>query len=162
YPSGGAESMLSVPVGLVDVPAQQRREPLVAELFASKGNVGIVGAPQSGKSTLLRTLLCSLALSHGPEQVQFYCLDFGGGGLGSLPRLPHVGSVANRLDRDRVTRTVLEMRNLLARREDLFTRYNVDSIAGYRRARASGAYRDEDPYGDVFLVVDGWYTVRQD
>ncbi len=162
YPVGGPEATLSVPVGLVDVPAQQRREPLVANLFGSKGNVGVIGAPQSGKSTLLRTLICALALTHGPEQVQFYCLDFGGGGLASLARLPHVGSVANRLDRDRVTRTVLEMRNLLARREDLFTRHNVDSIAGYRRARTAGTYHDEDPYGDVFLVVDGWYTVRQD
>jgi hypothetical protein len=73
-----------------------------------------------------------------------------------------MGSIANRLDRDRVTRTVLEVTNLMARREAIFAEHNIDSMATYRRARRRGEYADADPYGDVFLVVDGWYTVRQD
>lgn len=152
---------LSVPVGLIDLPAQQRRELLVAELAGSKGNVAVVGGPQAGKSTLLRTLICSLALTHTAAEVQFYCLDFGGT-LNSLAGMPHVGSVANRLDRDRVTRTVSEIMNLMTQREALFAAHNIDSMASYRRARARGAFTDTDPYGDVFLVVDGWYTIRQD
>jgi S-DNA-T family DNA segregation ATPase FtsK/SpoIIIE len=153
---------LTVPLGLLDLPAQQRRDLLVADLSGSKGNVGIVGGPQSGKSTLLRTLICGLALTHTAAEVQFYCLDFGGGSLAPLARLPHVGSVANRLDRDRVTRTVQELTNLVALRENLFSTHNIDSMASYRRARRGGAFHDVDPYGDVFLVVDGWYTIRQD
>ncbi|UOZ06921.1 type VII secretion protein EccCa [Amycolatopsis sp. WQ 127309] len=152
---------LNVPVGLIDLPAQQRRELLTANLAGSKGNVAVVGGPQSGKSTLLRTLICSLALTHTAAEVQFYCLDFGGT-LTALAGLPHVGSVANRLDRDRVTRTVLEVTNLMARREAIFAEHNIDSMTSYRRARQAGRYRDIDPYGDVFLVVDGWYTIRQD
>ncbi|RSN39949.1 secretion protein EccC [Amycolatopsis sp. WAC 04197] len=152
---------LDVPVGLIDLPAQQRRELLSANLAGSKGNIAIVGGPQSGKSTMVRTVICSLALTHSANEVQFYCLDFGGG-LTALASLPHVGSVANRLDRDRVTRTVLEVTNLMARRESIFAEHNVDSMASYRRARREGRFLDLDPYGDVFLVVDGWYTVRQD
>ena len=53
----------------------------------------MVGAPQSGKSTALRTLICALALTHTPAEVQVYCLDFGGGGLAALRDLPHVGGV---------------------------------------------------------------------
>ncbi len=152
---------LRATVGLIDVPAQQRREPLVADLSGASGNVAVVGGPQSGKSTLLRTLIAGLALTHTAEQAQFYCLDFGGA-LGSLARLPHVGSVANRLDRDRVSRTVLEVCRLLTTREALFAEHNIDSMAAYRRARRRGEHRDADPYGDVFLVVDGWYTLRGD
>ncbi len=152
---------LRAPVGLIDLPAQQRRELLTADLSGAGGNVGVVGGPQTGKSTLLRTVIASLALTHSAAQVQFYCLDFGGT-LSSLSGLPHVGSVANRLDRDRVTRTVLEVTNLLARREALFAEHNIDSMATYRRARRDGRFLDVDPYGDVMLVVDGWYTVRQD
>ncbi|MFD2419608.1 type VII secretion protein EccCa [Amycolatopsis pigmentata] len=152
---------LTVPVGLLDLPAQQRRELLTADLSGSKGNAAIVGGPQSGKSTLLRTLICALAVTHTAEEVQFYCLDFGGT-LSALSGMPHVGSVANRLDRDRVTRTVLEVTNLMARREGIFAEHNIDSMTSYRKARREGKYRDLDPYGDVFLVVDGWYTIRQD
>lgn len=152
---------LTVPVGLIDVPAQQRRDPLIADLSGSKGNAAVVGGPQSGKSTLLRTLITALALTHSAAEVQFYCLDFGGT-LSALAKLPHVGSIANRLDRDRVTRTVLEVSNLMARREALFAEHNIDSMTSYRRARKNGNLTDVDPYGDVFLVVDGWYTIRAD
>ncbi|ONI87837.1 secretion protein EccC [Actinosynnema sp. ALI-1.44] len=152
---------LTVPVGLIDLPAQQKRELLVADLSGSKGNAAIVGGPQSGKSTMLRALMASLALTHTAAEVQFYCLDFGGT-LTALAKLPHVGSVANRLDRDRVTRTVLEVTNIMTRREAIFAEHNIDSMATYRRARREGRYTDIDPYGDVFLVVDGWYTIRQD
>ncbi len=34
-------------------------------------------------------------------------------------------------------------------------------MATYRRRRAAGEFAD-DPFGDVFLVVDGWGTLRQD
>ncbi|MEV6636910.1 type VII secretion protein EccCa [Actinoplanes sp. NPDC051470] len=162
-PVGGyGTGQLSVPIGLVDLPAQQRRELLVANLAGSAGNMGVVGGPQAGKSTLLRTLICALALTHTASEVQFYCLDFGGGAMSSLSRLPHVGGVAGRLDRDKVTRTVLEMTNLMARREVIFSQHGIDSMVNYRRARAAGNFHDVDPYGDVFLVVDGWYTIRQD
>ncbi|GHH56492.1 type VII secretion protein EccC [Lentzea cavernae] len=152
---------LTVPVGLIDLPAQQRRELLVADVSGSRGNVAVVGGPQSGKSTLLRTFIAGLALTHTAAEVQFYCLDFGGS-LTALAGLPHVGSVANRLDRDRVTRTVLEVTSLMAKREAIFAEHNIDSMASYRRARKQGRHLDADPYGDVFLVVDGWYTIRQD
>lgn len=154
-------SALSIPVGMIDLPAQQRRDLLAADLASENGNVGIAGGPQSGKSTLLRTLISALALTHTAAEVQFYCLDFGGT-LSSLAKLPHMGSLANRLDRDRVTRTVLEMGNLLAQREQLFALNNIDSMATYRKARRQGKFADVDPYGDVFLVVDGWFSIRAD
>ena len=37
----------------------------------------------------------------------------------------------------------------------------MDGIAAYRAARARGEFAD-DGYGDVFLVVDGWPTLRKD
>jgi S-DNA-T family DNA segregation ATPase FtsK/SpoIIIE len=154
-------STLTVPLGLIDLPAQQRRDLLVADLSGSKGNAAVVGGPQSGKSTMLRTLISALALTHSAREVQFYCLDFGGT-LSSLAELPHVGSIANRMDRDRVTRTVLEVCDIMARRETIFAEHNIDTMATYRRARKQGRYTDIDKYGDVFLVVDGWFTIRAD
>ncbi|MFI0793264.1 type VII secretion protein EccCa [Micromonospora rubida] len=156
-PYGG----LRVPVGLVDRPFEQRRETLVADLEGAKGHAAVVGAPRSGKSSLLRTLVSGLALTHTPREVQFYILDFGGGAMAALTGLPHVGGVANRRDRERVTRTVAEVSDILDQREEFFGRHDVESMAAYRRARAAGQHAD-DPFGDVFLVVDGWFTLHQE
>ncbi|MFJ9631625.1 type VII secretion protein EccCa [Streptomyces sp. NPDC101175] len=154
------QGALRVPLGMVDRPFEQLRELLTADLSGADGHIGLVGAPQTGKSTLLRTLMLSLALTHTPGEVQFYCLDFGGGGLVSTAGLPHVGSVATRLERDRVLRTVEELTQLLEQREQLFAARGLESMSAYRALRADGTI--DDPFGDVFLVVDGWATLRQD
>jgi S-DNA-T family DNA segregation ATPase FtsK/SpoIIIE len=155
---------LSVPVGIIDRPTEQRRDPLLADLTGSGGHVGIVGGPQSGKSTLLRSLVMSLALTHTPREVQLFCLDFGGGALSTLAGLPHVGSVTGRLDPERVGRTIAEAKTLLAERERRFAEQGVDSIAAYRELIRAGTLPPDadDAFGDLFLVVDGWGTLRQD
>jgi DNA segregation ATPase FtsK/SpoIIIE, S-DNA-T family len=157
-PDGGS---LTVPVGVVDRPYEQRHDPLVVDLSGSAGHAAVVGGPRSGKSTLLRTLVVSMALTHTPTEVQFYCLDFGGGGLLALADLPHVGGVAGRLEPEKVRRTVAELELIVDRREQRFRELGIDSMATYRARRRRGELAD-DPHGDVFLVVDGWLTVRQD
>ncbi|MER6991883.1 type VII secretion protein EccCa [Saccharopolyspora hirsuta] len=152
---------LRVQVGVIDRPFEQRHEPLVADLSGAGGNVLVAGGPQSGKSTLLATLITGLALTHTPREVQFYGLDFGGGLLSSLAGLPHVGGVTGRLDAERMMRTINQVNALLEEREQRFAELGVDSMATYRRRRAAGEFAD-DPHGDVFLVVDGWTTIRQD
>ncbi|MDH2425078.1 type VII secretion protein EccCa [Sphaerisporangium sp. TRM90804] len=148
-------------LGIVDRPFEQRRDPLGVDLSGAAGHLAIVGSPQSGKSTLLRTLIAGMALTHTPREVQFYCLDFGGGTLSSLEGLPHVGGVASRLDGDRVRRTVAEVTALMHEREREFTQLGIDSFATYRRQVADGTITG-NRFGDVFLVVDGWLTVRQE
>ncbi|HEY1319854.1 MAG TPA: type VII secretion protein EccCb, partial [Streptosporangiaceae bacterium] len=148
-------------LGIVDRPFDQRRDLLWADLSSAAGHAAVVGAPRSGKSTMLRTMLASLALLHTPAEVQFYCLDFGGGTLSTLAGLPHTGGVASRLESERVRRTVAEVQSLLVHREKEFAERRVESIATYRRMRATGEVTG-DPYGDVFLVVDNWLTLRQE
>ncbi|MFI2368655.1 type VII secretion protein EccCa [Streptomyces sp. NPDC018833] len=154
---------LVVPLGVVDKPFEQRRDTLYRDFSGAAGHMQIVGGPQSGKSTLLRTLISAFALTHTPQEVQFYGLDFGGGGMSSIAGLPHVGGVASRLDPERVRRTVAEVYGILSRREEYFRSAGIDSIATYRRLRARGEISVTDqPWGDVFLVIDGWGNFRSD
>ena len=159
--SQAAVEDLRIPVGLADRVFEQRREPTLVELSGAAGNVAVIGAPQSGKSAALRTLCLALAATHPPERIQLYCLDFGGG-LGPLRQLPHVGAIACRRDVELVRRTVADLTALLRRREALFTRHGLDSMAAYRHHRATGVDDTEDPFGDVFLIVDGWAALRQE
>ncbi|WP_040511427.1 type VII secretion protein EccC [Gordonia soli] len=167
----GVPGDLRVAVGIVDRPYEQRRDPFVLELAGAAGNVAVVGGPQSGKSTTLRTIIMSAAATHTPEQVQFYCLDFGGGSLAGIAGLPHVGSVASRGDMDAVRRTVAEVAAVVRDRELLFARLGIESMRDYRQRRAEwfagGAIDPADPlagdrHGDVFLVLDGVSVLRNE
>ncbi|MFI2761290.1 type VII secretion protein EccCa [Streptomyces echinatus] len=160
YESAGR---LIVPAGLVDKPYEQRRDRLMLDFSGAAGHMQILGGPQSGKSTLLRTLICSFALTHTPHEVQFYGLDFGGGGMAAVDGLPHVGGIASRLDPERVRRTVSEVYGVLTRREEYFRTAGIASIADFRTRRARGEISVTDqPWGDVFLVIDGWGNFRTD
>lgn len=130
---------LAAPVGFVDLPLEHRRAPLIVDAGGAGGNVAVVGAPQTGKSTAVKTLITSLACLHDSTRIQFYCIDFGGGALSDLSCVPHVGSVAPRSDRELVRRTVVHVESLL-------------------RSRESSTGRS----GDLFLVIDGWPAFREE
>ncbi|MGV9797664.1 type VII secretion protein EccCb [Mycobacterium sp. NPDC003449] len=144
-------------LGIMDEPRRHRQEVWGVDVSAAGGNIAIGGAPQTGKSTFLQTLVLSAAATHSPRQVQFYCIDLGGGGLMYLEDLPHVGGVVTRAEPDRVNRAVAEVKTVLRAREQVFKQYRVGSIAAYRDMRDDpNSPAAQDPFGDVFLVIDGW------
>jgi type VII secretion protein EccCb len=144
-------------LGIMDEPRRHRQEVWGVDVSAAGGNIAIGGAPQTGKSTFLQTMMLSAAATHTPRQVQFYCVDLGGGGLMYLEDLPHVGGVATRSEPDRVNRMVAEVKAVLRQREAMFKQYRVGSIATYRQLREDPNHpASADPFGDVFLVIDGW------
>jgi len=156
-------SRLEVVLGRLDRPLEQRTEPLRLDFAGRGGHLAVVGAPRTGKSTLLRTLIASLVWSHTPLEARFYCLDLGGGGLDALAAAPHVGGVAGRLEGEAVLRAVRQMRTELEEREEVFRRHGLDSIAHarrLRRVRPDDANELELP--DLFLVIDGWDTLKRD
>jgi DNA segregation ATPase FtsK/SpoIIIE, S-DNA-T family len=149
---------LTFPLGIVDRPLEQRRENLALSLAGAGGHMAVVGGPRSGKSTVLRSVVTGLALTHTPLETQFYVLDFGGGTFTPLVGLPHVAGVATRSEPDVVRRVVAEVEGIVNARERYFRAQGIDSVETYRTRRAQG--RADDGYGDVFLVVDGWSTIR--
>ena len=132
------------PLGEIDRPFEMRRDALVFDATSSAGNMVIHGGPKSGKSTALQTFILSAAALHSPRDVTFYCLDYGGGQLGPLADLAHVGSVASPLEPERIRRTFGELEQLL--------------LARQRR----GATDRDDGYGEVFLVIDNLYAFSRD
>ncbi len=151
---------LMVPVGVVDKPFEQLRDLLWVNLTGSAGHTVVVGGPHSGKSTAARSLVLSLALTHTPSEVQVFGLDFGGGGLSALAGLPHVAGIADRQDEERCRRIVATLTALLDEREAAFREQGIDSMEAFRRRRAANG--ETFGYGDVFLVVDNWLTLKQD
>ncbi|MFV0374715.1 type VII secretion protein EccCa [Microbacterium sp.] len=158
-PSWRERGRLTVPIGIVDVPLEQRRKTWVLDLAGAQGHVAVVGGPLSGKSTVARAIVAALALTHTPREVQFFVIDFGGS-FTSLRDLPHLAGVATRGEPEVLRRTVAEINALLNAREAFFRRHGIDSIDTYRARREQGVA--DDGYGDIFLVVDGWEIIRAD
>ncbi|MFB4424319.1 type VII secretion protein EccCa [Streptomyces sp. QL37] len=152
---------LQVPLGLLDDPTKQWQGQWFLDLTVAGGHAAFIGGPQSGKTTLLRTLVLSLALTHTPQEVGVYGLDLVGGGLQALSGLPHVGGVAGRADRERAGRTVEEVRNMLATREDLFREYGIDSVEQLRTLHAAGRL-PQLASAEIVLVIDGFGALRDD
>ncbi|MDQ3404462.1 MAG: type VII secretion protein EccCa [Actinomycetota bacterium] len=152
---------LQIPLGIIDKPFEQRRDLLWADFSGAAGHAAIAGGPQSGKSMMLRTLIMSMALTHTAEEAQFYCLDLGGGTLATLEGLPHVGGVAGRRDPDKARRMVAEVTSIVGDREQRFRDMRIDSMTDFRNRKRRGELT-EDPFGDVFLIVDGWLSFRQE
>jgi DNA segregation ATPase FtsK/SpoIIIE, S-DNA-T family len=149
-----APGWLRVPVGVVDRPLGQVQEPLLLDLAGSAGHLAVVGAPRTGKSTLLCTIVAALAAAHPPDEVQAYAVDLGGGFLHRLGELAHVGAVCGPREPERVHHLVRELRNLVSERERRFRDLGVDSMASWHELRRSGL--DLGGYGEVLLLVDNW------
>ncbi len=138
------------PLGEIDKPFEMRRDPLMFDARSSAANMVIHGGPKSGKSTAVQTFVMSAAQLHSPQEVTFYCLDYGGGKLRELENLAHVGSVASPLEPERIRRTFGELEQLLRSRQ----RREV-----FRDRQGSAL---NDGFGEVFLVVDNLYAFSRD
>ena len=159
-PSWRERGDLVVPLGITDIPLEQRREYYSVDLGGAGGHDAVIGVPLSGKSTALRSLVMGLALTRTPAEVQVYVVDLGGGTFSTMLDLPHLAGVATRDEPDVVARIVAEVAALLDDRERFFKANRIDSIQTYRHERAAG--RLDDGYGDVFLIIDGWSTLKTD
>jgi len=153
---------LSVPLGTVDRPTEQRTDPLALDFTGAGGHLAVVGAPRMGKSTILRTLVASFVWRYTPAEARFYAIDFGGGLLGTLAGAPHVGGVAGKLQREAVQRVVRQLRAEIEDREETFRALGVESMQDIRALRRQAQLPEGIDLPDTFLLVDGWEAFKRE
>jgi S-DNA-T family DNA segregation ATPase FtsK/SpoIIIE len=168
HPSRGTQALtwphlgsITAPIGVADLPEEPAQRTFLLDFTGWAGHLAVVGAPQSGKSTLLRTVVTSLIATHTPDEARIYAVDYGGGSLFPLAGAPHIGDVCGRLEPDKARRVITHVRSLIDEREARFRDLAIDSPTAMREQRASGVVGPE--FGsDVFLVIDGWGSARED
>jgi S-DNA-T family DNA segregation ATPase FtsK/SpoIIIE len=148
-------------IGLEDRPSDQQQSPWELDFTRAGGNIMVLGRPQSGRSTVMRTIAASLSLTYTPKQVAIYGMDLSGGGLRGIEHFPHVGGVATRADPDRLRRLIEEITAMMHEREQIMRRYGIDSMEELRRRQRRGDL-PELKSGDIVLLVDGYGALRQD
>jgi DNA segregation ATPase FtsK/SpoIIIE, S-DNA-T family len=117
-------------IGVIDIPQESRRDHLQLDL--NSGHLAIIGAPGSGKTMLLRTMLLNLALRHSPQDLWCYLIDAGGHGLSLFTGLPHVGGLIQVGDRERIRRLFWMIDNELRERQERFRSVGASDLQIYR------------------------------
>lgn len=103
---------LIVPLGMLDLPAQQEQRPYLLDLTQRDGHFVIVGPPGSGKALCLRSVVMGLAATHSPEDLLFYFVGRGPT-LTIFEELPHCQALVQSNETERLTRLF----NFLAQEE---------------------------------------------
>lgn len=130
---------LLMEVGLVDDPANQKQMACFYDLRKT-GHILVCGGGLSGKSLLVQTLLLSLAAGTSPEDLVWYLVDFGGGGLKILQGLPHTGDYFDGREEDKLKRLMDHLKKEMERR--------LQVLGGMAFAGNSLPY--------LVLVIDGY------
>ena len=138
-------------IGLIDAPDEQSQHPLLLNV-GEEGHTAIFGAPRSGKTTLLQTLIISTALMYSPEDVSIYVMDFGAWSMKLFETLPHVGGVANGNDYERLEKLIRLLDKELTYRKNIFAQVGVGNIELYREVSGKSM-----PY--MILLIDNFEAV---
>ncbi|AXI81272.1 FtsK/SpoIIIE domain-containing protein [Peterkaempfera bronchialis] len=147
-PADRAAALPAVAYGLVDLPAEQARTPLVLDLDRS-GHLHIIGSPRSGRSQTLRTLAAALGRAHGVADLHLYGIDCGNGALNALSALPHCGAVVDRNQTERLGRLLDRLVTELTSRQALLGARGTADLAELR-----GMVPAEERPPHIVVLVD--------
>ena len=141
-------------IGMLDDPRQQVQLPLKLE-FTENGSYTLYGAPGTGKTTFLNTLIYSTAQNYTPDEVNMYILDFGGGSLNVYSKLPHVGGVVLPEDEEKLIMLQRMISAEFDKRKKLFANAGLTNIKAYKSANPN----ERLPY--ILLMIDNYaYAVQ--
>lgn len=143
-----------IPFALVDVPDTQSQTPVTFDADRD-GSMVVYGTSGSGKTTLLRTLAISAGLRPDINPVNVYCLDFATGGLSVLARLPHVGSIVDGEDVERIQRLLLTLDREMDRRSSAFADVNAADLTSYRKLADPRMPR-------IIVLIDNFAEFKKD
>ncbi len=121
----------------------------------------IAGTTGSGKSELLQTYLLSMAVSFSPLDVNFFMIDYKGGGTGNaLRELPHCAGVISNLSGNQIKRAMSAITSENKRRQRLLSRFQLNHIDAYTRLYREG--KGDTPMPHLILVVDEFAELKKE
>ncbi|MBX6169079.1 MAG: cell division protein FtsK, partial [Thermobispora bispora] len=112
--------------------------PFEVDLSRDGPHALIAGTTGAGKSELLQTLICSLAVANRPDEMTFVLIDYkGGAAFKECVRLPHTVGMVSDLDGHLTQRALSSLAAEIRRRERLLLDAGAKDIEDYQRARGA-------------------------
>ncbi len=144
-----------VVLGVIDLPQMQDQQTYTHD-FESDGNMFIYGTSSSGKTTTLRTIAGSLAVSASPNDVVIYAIDCASGGLECLKGLPHCASVITSRDAEGMSHFLTRMNSEVEMRKELFRREGVASLGEFRTRMRNNGMIPTVPLPRIVILLDSF------
>lgn len=144
------------PIGIIDSLATRSQPAQWIDFLDYGGHVMVVGGPQSGKTFFLQTLAFSLACGYDPSEVNIYVLSFAGREMEIIQELPHVGSVIQGNETEKLNRLLryLQYQVIEIRKRD-FSRQRAKDLQEYNLSVVS---EKRLPY--VCVMIDNFGELR--
>lgn len=120
-------------IGIYDKPEMQQQG-IVDVNLGKNGHLVVYGAPGTGKTTFLQTLVYSIAKRYSPDIVNMYILDFGSRSLSYCKELPHIGDVLFSDDEDKLKKLFQRIDVELNARKKKLAEYGVGNLPAYMQA----------------------------
>lgn len=128
-----SQEWLKIPIGIYDAPALQKQGVQYINP-AAEGHYGIYGAPSTGKTELLKTIVWSVAVNYSPKDVNIYIIDCGGWSMNVFSQLPHVGGIALDCEEEKFGKLAQMLGDEITERKKAFLSKGVSSLQAYRQA----------------------------
>ncbi|MBE6853025.1 MAG: type VII secretion protein EssC [Ruminococcus sp.] len=147
-----SENKMKFTIGLADDPENRSVYAVRYDLYET-GGILIAGEAGSGKTTLMSTILCSLAEKYPPDAFRFSVLDFSGGLFSVYSKLPQCDEI---LSSPSLNETKVFLEKILyevQKRKNIFSEADAADFSEYR------AYDGGLPAYVIF--VDGYYIFRE-
>lgn len=112
-------------IGEYDDPYNQRQGPVELD-FKKQGNIIVYGNAESGKETLISTMVYDIITTYTVREAQMYLLDFGSEALKIFKDAPHVGDVVLSTDVEKINRLFEMIQREMKRRTEVLSNYGGD------------------------------------
>jgi DNA segregation ATPase FtsK/SpoIIIE-like protein len=146
--------------GTLGITSGNRKRTLQLEAKRDGVHGMIAGGTGSGKSELLMTLICGLALNFSPDILNFVLVDYkGGGAFKPFETLPHVVDIVTNLNKAAVNRMFTAINAEIRRRQGLNAETGTKDIVDYRRR---GLHLTREPYPHLFIIIDEYAEMIDD
>ncbi|MDF5751271.1 FtsK/SpoIIIE domain-containing protein [Spongiactinospora sp. TRM90649] len=124
--------------------------PFTVDLRRDGPHALVAGTTGAGKSELLQTMICSLAVANRPDEMTFVLIDYkGGAAFKECVRLPHTVGMVTDLDGHLTARALASLAAEIRRRERLLLEAGAKDIEDYQEARGS-----HPPLPRLVLIID--------
>ena len=122
--------------------------------FIKDGHLAIYGSSGTGKSTLIQTIFYAMALKYNPSQFNSFIIDFNGGSLIGLSKMPHCAGYVTDESENKVNQVLSTIGQIITDRRAKFVQASCANYESYLEAG-----NNDMPI--ILAVIDNYASFRE-